>query len=78
LIEVTILVADDHVGAIDDVAAALQEAGLRLDVVLPATGAITGSVEDEAALASLAAVAGVAAVERAQEIGIPPPDEPVQ
>ena len=51
LIDVTVLVADDHLGAIDDVAAALREAGLRLDLALPATGVITGSVEDEAALA---------------------------
>jgi hypothetical protein len=39
---------------------------------------ISGAVEDEAALEALAAVEGVAAVERAQEIAIPPPDEPIQ
>jgi hypothetical protein len=60
------------------VAAALQEAGLRLGVTLPSTGAITGTVEDEAALAALAAVEGVEAVERAQEFVLPPPDEPIQ
>jgi len=78
VIDVTILVSDEHVGAIDDVAAALQEAGLRLDLALPATGVITGAVEDEAAIESLAAVEGVVAVERAQEVQIAPPDEPVQ
>ena len=36
--------------------------------MLPATGVITGSVDDDAALAALAAVDGVAAVEPAQEI----------
>jgi hypothetical protein len=60
------------------VAAALQAAGLRLGLVLSTTGAITGTVEDEATLAALAAVEGVEAVERAQEIQLPPPDEPVQ
>jgi hypothetical protein len=75
---VTILVADEHIEAIEDVAAALQEAGLRLDLVLPATGVITGAAEDEAALEAIAAVEGVASVERAQEIGIPPPDEQIQ
>jgi CheY-like chemotaxis protein len=75
---VTILVADERIEAIEDVAAALRDAGLRLGSTLPATGVITGSVEDEAALEALAAVDGVAAVERAQEIQIPPPDEPVQ
>ncbi len=78
LIDVTIIVADDHVESIDAVAAALQEAGLRLGVTLPSTGAITGTVEDEAALAALAAVEGVEAVERAQEFVLPPPDEPIQ
>jgi hypothetical protein len=47
-------------------------------LVLATTGAITGTVEDEATLAALAEVEGVEAVERAQEIQLPPPDEPVQ
>jgi hypothetical protein len=73
--DVTVLVADDHLAAIDEVAAALQRAGLRLGSVLPAVGAITGSVDDPAALA---AVDGVAAVEQAREVQLPPPDEEVQ
>jgi hypothetical protein len=73
--DVTVLVDDDHLAVIDEVAAALQRAGLRLGEVLPALGAITGSVDDPAALA---AVEGVAAVELAQEIQLPPPDEDVQ
>jgi hypothetical protein len=39
---------------------------------------ITGTVEDEATLESLAAFEGVAHVERAREVGVPEPDEPVQ
>jgi hypothetical protein len=73
--DVTVLVADDHLAAIDEVAAALQRAGLRLGDVLPAVGAITGSVDDPAALAG---IEGVAAVERAEEIQLPPPDAEVQ
>ena len=76
--DVTVLVADDHLAAIDEVAAALQRAGLRLDRVLPAAGAITGTIDDAAAMEALGAVEGVAAVEPAQEIQLPPPDEPVQ
>jgi acyl carrier protein len=60
------------------VAAALQDAGLRLDLALPATGVITGAVEDEAAMESIAAVEGVAAVEQARDVRIPPPDAPAQ
>jgi hypothetical protein len=73
-----VLVADEHIEAIDDVAAALQEAGLRLGVALPATGVITGAVEDQAAFEAIAAVEGVAAVEPVHEIQLPPPDEPIQ
>jgi hypothetical protein len=76
--DVTVLIADDRLDAIDDIAAALQEAGLRLGQVLAATGVVTGSVEDDAAAERLAAVDGVAAVEPVQEIFIPPPDAPIQ
>ena len=78
MIDVTILVADDHVEAIDEVAAALQEAGLRLGQVLSATGVVTGSVDDDAAIQRLSAVEGVAAVEPVQEVFIPPPDAEIQ
>jgi hypothetical protein len=73
--DVRILVARDHLAVIDEVAAALQRAGLRLGDVLPAVGAITGSVDDPTALAE---IEGVAAVERAQEFQLPPPDAEVQ
>ena len=76
MIDVTVLVADDHLDAMDDVAAALQRAGLRLQFTLPATGVITGAAEDPAALES---VPGVAAVEAARsDLGVPPPDSPLQ
>ena len=75
MIDVTVLVADDHLDAMDDVAAALQEAGLRLQSTLPATGVITGAADDPAALE---AVPGVAAVEAARDVGVPPPDSPLQ
>jgi len=76
--DVTVLIADDHLDAIDSVAAALQSAGLRLGEVLAATGVVTGSVADATAMQTLSAVEGVAAVEPAQEVFIPPPDAPVQ
>jgi hypothetical protein len=76
--DVTVLIADDRLGAIDDVAAARQEGGLRLGQVLSATGVVTGSVDDDAALERLSAVEGVAAVERVQEVFIPPPDAEIQ
>ena len=77
-IDVSVLVADSHLKAMGDVAAALREAGLRNDQALPSAGVITGAVDDAAALDSLAAVEGVSAVEPARSVGIPPPDAPVQ
>ena len=59
-------------------AAALQDAGLRLGAVLPETGVITGSVEDEAAIEPLGEVEGVEAIELAEEFQLPPPDSDVQ
>jgi hypothetical protein len=78
VIDVSVLVAEDHLEAIDEVTAALREAGLRVDQALASTGVITGSVDDAAAMQSLSAVEGVAAVESSQEIQIPPPDAPIQ
>ncbi len=59
-------------------AAALQVAGLRLDSTLPASGVISGAVAAAAAMQSIAAVTGVAAVEQVHEIALPPPDAEVQ
>ena len=75
MIDVTVLVDDDHLDAMDDVAAALRQAGLRLQSTLPLTGVITGAAEDPAALE---AVHGVARVEVARAPGVPPPDSPLQ
>jgi hypothetical protein len=75
VIDVTVLVDDEHLGTIGDVAAALQEAGLRLQATMPATGVITGATEDPAALTR---VPGVAAVETARDLGVPPPESPLQ
>ena len=76
--EVTALVADDQLGAIDAVAARLAAAGLDVEAVLPITGVITGTIEDGASVAALAAIDGVIAVEPARTITLPPPDSPVQ
>jgi hypothetical protein len=76
--DVTVLVADDRLDAIDEVAAALQDAGLQLGDVLPAAGAITGSIDDLALLPALRAVEGVAEAEAAREVRVPRPDEPIQ
>ena len=76
--EVTVLVDDDHRSRIDDVAQELERAGLRVAARLSATGVITGSLADAGQTAALRQVAGVAAVELARDVRLPPPDAPVQ
>lgn len=70
-------VADDRVGELATVVAALRRAGLRVATVLDAAGVVLGTV-DAAALASLSSVPGVAGVERQREIRLPPPDSPAR
>lgn len=43
--EVYVIVQDDHLRAIDEVARALRAAGLEVHQVLPAVGAVTGLIE---------------------------------
>ena len=68
-------VADGH--GIDDVATALDAAGLRVEKVLRGVGVIVGSC-DESRRAALAEVAGVGAVEPDREVRLPPPGSDVQ
>ena len=55
----------------------LRAAGMKVSQVMDDLGIVTGSI-DSAELQRLSAVEGVASVERAREVGIPPPDSPVQ
>ena len=74
--DVTILVADDRRAAIDGVAAALQQAGLRLGQVLPATGVITGFVDDRRLAGGRSTASRRSSPQ--QELFVPPPDSEVQ
>jgi hypothetical protein len=77
-VEVTILVGDAHAAAVDQVAAALAEAGLRDGRAYHETGVITGTVASRGDLDRLRSVEGVEAVEVAREYRLPDPDAPVQ
>lgn len=76
--EVSVLVDDEHLGKIDEVASALSRAGLRVDQTLRSTGVITGSVGDKGLTDDLRQVPGVVGVEVTRDIQLPPPDAPVQ
>lgn len=75
--QVVISVADDQVGDMSAVVAALRAAGLQVHEVLDSAGVVTGTVDGEA-LAALSAVPGVLEVERSRVSQVPPPDSPVQ
>jgi uncharacterized membrane protein (DUF441 family) len=77
-VEVSVLVAGEHLASIDDVAAALEDAGLRVGAVMATIGVITGVADDPGQLAALQALDGVASVEVGREVRLPPPDSPIQ
>ena len=77
-VEVNVLVDDEHLSRIDEVASALTREGLSVDKTLRSVGVITGSVADSDKTDALRAVAGVVGVEVNRDIQLPPPDAPVQ
>ncbi len=74
---VTVTVDAAHAGALDAVARRLGDVGFDVDQVLAALGVITGTV-DEARLALLEGVEGVAGVEPQRGFQLAPPDSDVQ
>jgi hypothetical protein len=74
-VEVQVTVKDGHLARIGEVAAALEDAGLRDPQVLDAIGVITGAAD---ALEPLQDVDGVLSAEPSGEVDIGPPDAPVQ
>jgi hypothetical protein len=75
--DVLVSVNDEHLERLGAVAEELRSAGLKVNQVMDDLGVVTGSI-DSAEMERLSAVDGVASVERAREVGIPPPDSPVQ
>jgi hypothetical protein len=75
--KVTVSVADDAIGRIDEVVSALEDGGMHIDQVLRPIGVITGSV-DTRHVRALGSVTGVAAVEPQRTVQLPPPDSDVQ
>lgn len=77
-LEVNVLVDDDHLAKIDEVASELSREGLSVGKTLRSVGVITGSVADSGATEALRAVAGVVGVEVNRDVQLPPPDAEVQ
>ena len=72
-----VTVDDAHLTDPGAVAATLRERGLQVDQVLEEIGVITGQLPAGRPLTVLR-VDGVAAVEEARRVQLPPPDAPVQ
>ena len=75
--DVLVSVNDEHLKQLGAVTEGLRAAGMKVSQVMDDLGIVTGSI-DSAEMQRLSAVEGVASVERAREVGIPPPDSPVQ
>jgi hypothetical protein len=74
---VIVTVDDAHLGQVGAVAETLRERGLQVDQVLGEVGVIAGQLPARRPL-SVLQVDGVAAVEEARRVQLPPPDAPVQ
>ena len=74
---VIVTVDDAHLAGVGAVADTLRERGLQVEQVLDGLGLITGQLPAGQPLTALR-VAGVAAVEEARSVRLPPPDAPVQ
>lgn len=70
-------VDDDHLEVLSEVVEQLRAAGMEIEQVADAVGAVTGSIE-RSAVTALASVQGVAAVERQHGFQLPPPGSPIQ
>ena len=72
---VNVLVED--AGRFSDVVRRMEEAGLKVEHQLEEVGVVTGSI-DSTKLSDLNEVEGVGAVERSQEVQLPPPHSDIQ
>ena len=77
-IEVSVVVDGDHLASIDQVAAALEGAGLRVSEVMGGIGIITGTAADQEKVVGLQDLEGVEAVEVARSFQLPPPESDLQ
>lgn len=78
--EVNITVDDEHLGSIESVAAGLRTRGLDVTQVSDLIGIISGTTQRDLddVRADLLGVPGVASVEEAGTLQVPPPESGVQ
>jgi hypothetical protein len=77
-LEVLVSVSADHLTGIQELASALEAAGLQESKVLGAARVVTGRVADRRALAAVRDVQGVQDVEISRTVQLPPPEADLQ
>jgi hypothetical protein len=76
-VQLSLSVSDSHMGKISEVAQSATKAGLKVEQRLNDLGVLIGSI-DEGKIGQLHGIDGISHVERAQIVGVPPPDSPIQ
>jgi hypothetical protein len=71
--EVTVSIADAALARFDAIVAACRRAGLQVTQQLPSLGIVVGRI-DPGRIPDLQRIEGVATVELARDIELPPPD----
>ena len=74
---VNVSVTDDYLDRFPEVVKAAKKAGLKVEQEMETLGIVSGCI-DAAKVDDLSRVRGVAAVERARTIQLPPPDSEIQ
>jgi len=74
---VSVTVDDDHLSSTDEVAKRLRDSGMDVQDISSEIGIISGAVPDDL-LPRLSSVAGVASVDDAIAVQLPPPDADIQ
>jgi|1185.fasta_scaffold849179_2 hypothetical protein len=76
-VRLSLSISDSHMGKINQVAQAAEEAGLKVEQRLNDLGVLIGSI-DEDKVGQLHSLDGISHVEKAQVVGVPPPHSPIQ
>ena len=76
-VRLSLSVGDSHINKFNEVAAAAEQAGMKVEQRLNEIGVLTGVI-DQDKIGRLRQVDGISDVEEERTVRIPPPDSPIQ
>jgi 3-deoxy-D-manno-octulosonic-acid transferase len=76
-VRLSLSVSDSHINKFNEVAAAAEQAGMKVERRLNEIGVLTGVI-DQDKIGRLRQVDGISDVEEERTVRIPPPDSPIQ